>query len=65
MPVLIKLLLINLLKKYAADLLVRVLLEAVEKLAPRTESKIDDRIVEILKAEQGQITQTITKQIGG
>lgn len=65
MPLLIKLLLINLVKKYAADLLVRLLLETLEKMAPKTDNKIDDRIVEILKAEQGQITQTITKQIGG
>jgi len=65
MPILIKLLLVNLVKKYAADLLVRLLLETLEKMAPKTDNKIDDRIVEILKAEQGQITQTITKQIGG
>lgn len=65
MPLLIKMLLLNLLKKYAADLLVRALLETLEKMAPKTDNKIDDRIVEILKAEQGQITQTITKQIGG
>lgn len=65
MPLLIKMMLLNLLKKYAADLLVRVLLETLEKMAPKTDNKIDDRIVEILKAEQGQITQTITKQIGG
>jgi hypothetical protein len=65
MPVLIKLLIVNLAKKYAADLLIRVLLEAVEQLAPRTESKIDDRIVEILKAERDQISSVITKQIGG
>lgn len=65
MPLLIKMLLLNLLKKYAADLLVRLLLETLEKMAPKTDNKIDDRIVEILKAEQGQITQTITKQIGG
>lgn len=65
MPLLIKMLLIGLVKKYAADLLVRLLLETLEKMAPKTDNKIDDRIVEILKAEQGQITQTITKQIGG
>ncbi len=65
MPVLIKVLLVNLVRKYAADLLVRLLLESLEKMAPKTDNKIDDRIVEILKAEQGQITQTITKQIGG
>lgn len=65
MPLLIKMLLLNLLRKYAADLLVRLLLETLEKMAPKTDNKIDDRIVEILKAEQGQITQTITKQIGG
>lgn len=65
MPVLIKVLLVNLVRKYAADLLVRLLLETLEKMAPKTDNKIDDRIVEILKAEQGQITQTITKQIGG
>ena len=65
MPVLIKLLVVNLARKYAADLLVRLLLETVEKMAPKTDNKIDDRIVEILKAEQGQITQTIAKQIGG
>jgi hypothetical protein len=57
--------LLNLLKKYAADLLVRVLLEALEKMAPKTDNKIDDRIVEILKAERDIITKTITKQIGG
>ena len=65
MPVLIKMLLLNLLRKYAADLLVRVLLEAVEKLAPKTTNQIDDRLVEILRAERAQITATITKQIGG
>jgi len=65
MPLLIKMLLLNLLRKYAADLLVRLLLETLEKMAPKTDNKIDDRIVEILKAEQGQITTTITKQIGG
>ena len=65
MPLLIKMLLLNLLRKYAADLLVRLLLETLEKMAPKTDNKVDDRIVEILKAEQGQITQTITKQIGG
>lgn len=65
MPLLIKMLLLNLVKKYAADLLVRLLLETLEKMAPKTDNKIDDRIVEILKAEQGQITTTITKQIGG
>ncbi len=65
MPLLIKMLLIGLVKKYAADLLVRLLLETLEKMAPKTDNKIDDRIVEILKAEQNQITQTITKQIGG
>jgi len=65
MPLLIKMMLLNLLKKYAADLLVRVLLEALEKMAPKTDNKIDDRIVEILKAERDIITKTITKQIGG
>ena len=65
MPILIKGLLVTLAQKYAADLLTRLLIEALEKLAPRTESKIDDRLVEILKAEQPQIADTLRKQIGG
>lgn len=65
MPILIKGLLVTLAQKYAADLLTRLLIEALEKLAPRTESKIDDRLVEILKAEQPRIADTLRKQIGG
>lgn len=65
MPILIKSLLVTLAQKYAADLLTRLLIEALEKLAPRTESKIDDRLVEILKAEQPRIADTLRKQIGG
>lgn len=65
MPILIKGLLVTLAQKYAADLLTRLLIEALEKLAPRTESKIDDRLVEILRAEQPRIADTLRKQIGG
>jgi hypothetical protein len=65
MPVLIKVLFVSLAQKYAADLLVRALIEGLEKLAPRTESKVDDRIVEIIKAERVLITDTINKKIGG
>lgn len=65
MPILIKALLVSLAQKYAADILTRLLIEALEKLAPNTESKIDDRLVEILKAEQPQIADTLRKQIGG
>lgn len=65
MPLLIKMLLVGLVKKYAADLAVRALLETLEHLAPKTDNKVDDRIVEILKAEQAKITATLTQQIGG
>lgn len=65
MPILIQTLLISLARKYAADLLTRILIEALEKLAPRTDNKIDDRLVEILKAERTTIANTLTKQIGG
>lgn len=65
MPILIQTLLVGLARKYAADLLTRLLIEVLEKLAPRTDNKIDDRLVEILKAERATIADTLTKQIGG
>lgn len=54
---------INFAMKYAAELVVKHVIEAAEKAAAKTSTKIDDDVVAKLKADQQFIIATINGSI--
>jgi uncharacterized protein YutE (UPF0331/DUF86 family) len=60
-----KAILIHMAVKYAAELVVRNVIDAAERAAASTETNIDDQIVAALKAEQSVIIGLVNQNIKG